>query len=601
MINFMKMNNVKMDYFRVRGTGVSPGIAYGEVILTEQVIFSSKKEYITKNRSIKEWQRLQKASELTKKQLELIKKDVSNMIGEDHSFIFEAHLMILKDKALLSSLEKIIKHDLCKAEWAISQVHDRYNKIFESITDEYLKQRKSDISDVLSRLYRNLIQQKRKKIDDKKNKIIVAHDLLPSEAAFRLNKGNVLGIALDMGGATSHTAILARSLNIPAVMGLRNITQKVKNGDYLIVDGSDGEVIIDPPFAVQREFAGKRDKYENYRKELQKTAKLKASTLDGVEFSLMANIELAEEVKPAFSLGAKGIGLFRSEFIYFQRTDLPDEEDHFKVYSRLAEDAAPLPVYIRTVDIGGEKNLPQMKIEKEPNPALGLRAIRVSLRYREMFKVQLRAILRASVQRNIRLLIPMITEMEEIEEVKLILKEVKEELQSKNILFDENIPLGVMIEVPATAALSDRVAKEVDYFSIGTNDLIQYYLAVDRANELVSHLFKALHPSILRLLRFVVKNAHKEGIEVSVCGEMSADPLAALVLLGLGVRKFSMNPIFIPRIKRALSSVECQNIEKIVRKAMTFNTALEIEEYVIEKILFKHPTALLMQEVPLIM
>jgi len=592
----MKMNNVKMDYFRVRGTGVSPGIAYGEVLLTEKVIFSSKKESITKNRSIKEWERLQKASERTKKQLGQIKKEVGSMMGDDHSFIFEAHLMILKDKSLLSALEKIIKHDLCKAEWAISQVHDKYNKIFESITDEYLKQRKSDVADVLSRLYRNLKPQKRRKTDDKKEKIIVAHDLLPSEAAFRMNQGNILAIALDMGGATSHTAILARSMNIPAVVGLSNITQKVKNGDYLIVDGSDGEVIIDPPFAVQREFAGKRDKYDNYLKELQKTAKLKASTLDGVKFSLMANIELSKEVKPAFSLGAKGIGLFRSEFIYFQQTDLPDEEDHFKVYSKLAEDAAPLPVYIRTVDIGGEKSLTQMKIEKEPNPALGLRAIRVSLRDREMFKVQLRAILRASVQRNIKLLIPMITEMEEIEEVKLLLKEVKEELQSKNIPFDENIPLGVMIEVPAAAAVSDKMAKEVDYFSIGTNDLIQYYL-----NELVSHLFKPLHPSVLRLLKFIIKSAHKEGIEVSVCGEMSADPLSALVLLGLGIRKFSMNPIFIPRIKRALRSVECQNIEKIVRKAMTFKTAHKIEEYVIEKILFKHPTALLMQEVPLIM
>jgi len=597
----MKMNNIKMDYSRVRGMGVSPGIAYGQVLLTEIVILSSKKESITKNRSIKEWERLQKAAERTRKQLEQISKEVGNLIGEDHSLIFEAHLMILKDKSLLSALEKIIKHDLCKAEWAISQVYDRYNKIFESITDEYLKQRKSDVSDVLSRLYRNLKTQKRKKIDKNKDIIIVAHDLLPSEAAFRLNQGNVLAIALDMGGATSHTAILARSLNIPAVMGLRNITQKVKNGDNLIVDGSDGEVIIDPPFAVQREFAGKRDKYDNYRKELQKTAKLKASTLDGVKFSLMANIELSKEVKPAFSLGAKGIGLFRSEFIYFQRTDLPDEEDHFKVYSKLAEDAAPLPVYIRTVDIGGEKNLPQMKIEKEPNPALGLRAIRVSLRDREMFKVQLRAILRASVQGNIRLLIPMITEIEEIEEVKLLLKEVKEELQSKNILFDENIPLGVMIEVPAAAAVSDKMAKEVDYFSIGTNDLIQYYLAVDRTNELVSHLFKPFHLSVLRLLKFIIKNAHKEGIEVSVCGEMSADPLAALVLLGLGIRKFSMNPIFIPRIKRALRSVECQNIEKIVQKAMTLKTAYEIEEYIIEKILFKHPTALLMQEVPLVM
>ena len=516
---------------------------------------------------------------------------------EQHSFIFEAHLLILKDKSLLSSLEKIIKEEKSRAEWAISRVHDKYQELFESISDEYFRQRKFDVSDVLSRIYSNLKPTELKKRDDNNEKILVAHDLLPSEAAVRLSKGNILAVALDMGGQTSHTAILARSLNIPAVMGLRNITQRVKNRDILIVDGTDGEVIINPPLAIRKEFASKKEKYDDYQQELKKTARLRSSTLDEVVFSPLANIELPEEVDLAFSLGAEGIGLFRSEFIYFQSTSLPTEEDHFLIYSRIAKEAYPSPVYIRTVDVGGEKNLPQLKIEKEPNPALGLRAIRFSLRDRELFKIQLRAILRASSLKNVRILFPMITELEEVKEVKLLFQEVKGELEAKRIKFDENIPLGVMIEVPAAAAISDILVKEVDYLSIGTNDLIQYYLAVDRSNELVSYLFKPLHPSVLRLIKFIIQNAQKEGKEVTVCGEMAADPLSAIVLLGFGLRKFSMNPIFIPRIKNVLRSVEYKTVKGIVQKAMALKTAQEIEEYIIEKILVKHPKAFLMGQI----
>jgi phosphotransferase system enzyme I (PtsI) len=292
-------------------------------------------------------------------------------------------------------------------------------------------------------------------------------------------------------------------------------------------------------------------------------------TLDGVKFSPLANIELPEEVNLALSLGAEGIGLFRSEFIYLQSTSLPSEQDHFSIYSRIAKDAYPHPVYIRTIDVGGEKNLPQLKIEKEPNPALGLRAIRFSLRDKDLFKIQLRAILRASIQKNVKILIPMITEMEEMQEVKILLREVKDELKAKRIKFDEKIPLGVMIEVPAAAAITDLLVKEVDYLSIGTNDLIQYYLAVDRSNEFVSYLYKPLHPSILRLLRFIIETAHREGKEITVCGEMAADPLSAIVLLGFGLKKFSMNPIFIPRIKKALRSVEHKTVKRVIQKAMT--------------------------------
>jgi phosphotransferase system enzyme I (PtsI) len=583
-----------MEFTRLRGIGVSPGIAMGEAALTERVIFTLRKDYIPPHRVQEELLRLKAAVDKTREDLVELKNKIREKIGEEHAFIFDAHLMILDDPSLAGGLERLIREENVKSESALSEVHDHYQKMFDSIGDEYFKQRKSDVSDVLTKIYKNLESQSEEKVDDTREKILVAHELLPSEAALRLSQGNILAVALDMGGQTSHAAILARSLNIPTVVGLHNITQKIKNQETLIVDGTDGEVIINPPLTVQKEFLGKREKYDNYRKELKKIAKWKAVTLDEVRFYPMANIELPEEISHALSYGAEGVGLFRSEFIYLQRSTLPTEEDHFEVYSRLAREAHPFPVYIRTIDIGGEKNLPQLSIEKEPNPALGLRAIRFSLGHRELFRIQLRAILRASIQKNVRILIPMITEVEEIGEVKLLFQEVKRELQDKKIRFDPNIPLGVMIEVPAAAAISDILVKEVDYFSIGTNDLIQYYLAVDRSNEFVSYLYKPLHPSVLRLIKFVIETAAKEGKDVAVCGEMAADPLSAMALLGLGLKKFSMNPIYIPRIKKALRAVEYRTVRRVVNQALTLKTAQEIEEYLIEKLLVKHPDAFLM-------
>lgn len=583
-----------MEFTRLRGIGVSPGIAMGEAALTERVIFTLRKDYIPPHRVQEELLRLKAAVDKTREDLVELKNKIREKIGEEHAFIFDAHLMILDDPSLAGGLERLIREENVKSESALSEVHDHYQKMFDSIGDEYFKQRKSDVSDVLTKIYKNLESQSEEKVDDTREKILVAHELLPSEAALRLSQGNVLAVALDMGGQTSHAAILARSLNIPTVVGLHNITQKIKNQETLIVDGTDGEVIINPPLTVQKEFLAKREKYDNYRKELKKIAKWKAVTLDEVRFYPMANIELPEEISHALSYGAEGVGLFRSEFIYLQRSTLPTEEDHFEVYSRLAREAHPFPVYIRTIDIGGEKNLPQLSIEKEPNPALGLRAIRFSLGHRELFRIQLRAILRASIQKNVRILIPMITEVEEIGEVKLLFQEVKRELQDKKIRFDPNIPLGVMIEVPAAAAISDILVKEVDYFSIGTNDLIQYYLAVDRSNEFVSYLYKPLHPSVLRLIKFVIETAAKEGKDVAVCGEMAADPLSAMALLGLGLKKFSMNPIYIPRIKKALRAVEFRTVRRVVNQALTLKTAQEIEEYLIEKLLVKHPDAFLM-------
>jgi len=588
-----------MPFIRLRGIGVSPGIGMGEISLEERALFTSRKETLPRSRLEGELRRLKRAQARTRRELLDLQTEVRERMGEEHAFIFDAHLLILEDRSLFAAVEKGIREEKTRAEWALTQVNRKYQEYFDTIQDAYFRQRKSDVSDVLARVYANLeVKKKKASIKDETRKpVLVAHELLPSEAAVKLGGGGVLAVAMDMGGATSHTAILARSLNIPAVVGLRNITQQVKNGDYVIVDGTDGEVIINPPPAVRKDFQGKKERYDKYFSELKKTARLKSGTLDGTRFFPLANIELPEEVELAFSFGAEGIGLFRSEFIYLQSNTLPTEAEHLSAYSRIARAAFPAPVYIRTVDIGGEKSLPQMNIEKEPNPALGLRAIRFSLWNRDLFKIQLRAILRASVQGNVRVLIPMITEVEEIGEVKLLFEDVKRELDREGLKYDRQIPLGVMIEVPAAAAITDILVKEVDYLSIGTNDLIQYYLAVDRSNELVSYLYKPLHPSVLRLIKFVISTALREGKDVTVCGEMAADPVAALVLLGFGLRKFSMNPIFIPRIKQVLRSVDLRTVEKVVEEALSLKTAQDIEEHIIEQILIKHPKAFLTGQV----
>ena len=588
-----------MDYQRLRGIGVSPGIVLGEVVLADRILFSPRKEYVPPYRVQEELARLKAAVDRTREEITGIKNQVREMVGEEHAFIFDAHLLILDDPALTSGLDHLIREENVRTESALAEIHEHYRALFAAISDDYLRQRQADITDVLIRIHRNLDAGKDKvAAEDLRGKILVAHDLLPSEAATRLSQGGVLAVVLDQGGPTSHAAILARSLDIPTVVGLHDITQRVDARDQLIVDGTDGEVIINPPLMVRKEFQSKRAKYEIYRQELRRVATWASVTLDGVRFTPMANIELPEEVGHALSYGAEGVGLFRSEFIYLQRTTLPTEEEHFEIYSRLAREAAPRPVYIRTIDIGGEKALPQLKIEAEPNPALGLRAFRFSLRNRELFRLQIRAILRASIQGNIRVIVPMITEMEEIGEIRALFAEAREELTAQGKGFDPAVPIGIMIEVPAAAAIADLLAPEVDFFSIGTNDLLQYYLAVDRSNEHVSYLYKPLHPAALRLLKHVITSAIRHGKDVAICGEMAADPLHAMILLGLGLRTFSMNPIFIPRVKQALRAVEVRTVRRAVQQALNLRSAQEVEEFVIEKLLPKYPDAFLMTGAP---
>src|SRR5512136_2339560 len=414
---------------RLLGIGVSPGIAMGEVLLPRRVVFTSRKEIIADDQVPDEIKRLHQALDRTRDDLVRVKESIREKMGPDSSLIFEAHLLILEDPTLVGGLEAVIREEKARAEWALSKANARYEQLFESLADEYFRQRKSDVSDVLKRVYRNLETKREKEKAPQKPHVLVAHELLPSEAALRLSREMTLGVALDMGGQTSHTAILARSLGIPAVLGLRDVTRQIRDGDFVIVDGTDGEVIIDPPPAVRREYQAKKEKYETYSRELQKTAKLRSETLDRVRFIPQANIELPEEIALALSMGAEGVGLFRSEFIYLRRESLPTEEDHYEIYARLARSAHPLPVTIRTLDIGGEKSLPQLNIEKEPNPALGLRAVRFSLRNKDLFRIQLRAILRASAGKNVRVLVPMVTEVDEIIYVKALFEDVKRELR----------------------------------------------------------------------------------------------------------------------------------------------------------------------------
>lgn len=564
----------------LKGIAASPGIAIGEAY-----VFSKEKVNvcdcsIVLGKEEDEIKRFQDAVAETEKQLEEIYKDTLEKIGKDKAEIFKAHLMILKDPMLQEKAMEAIRSKKIKAETALNSAVEEICTVLTDLDDEYMRERAADIRDVGDRILSNLagrdLFNPLNSLD--KEVIVVSNDLAPSDTA-QMQSDKVLGFVTDMGGKTSHVAIMARSLEIPAVVGTRNITSSVKEGDLLIVDGNEGIVIINPSEKELEEYKQKKARYVAEKIELEKLRSLDAITLDGREVVLSANIGTPDDVEGALRYGAKGIGLYRTEFLFMGRKSLPSEDDQFIAYKKVAEEMKGCPVIIRTLDIGGDKGLPYIDFPEELNPFLGWRAIRLCLDRTEILKTQLRAILRASHYGKLLIMYPMIASLQEIRKAKLVLKEAKEELHQEGLPFDESIQVGIMVETPAAAVIADKLIEEVDFFSIGTNDLTQYTLAVDRGNEKISQLYQPLHPAVLRLIKYVIDTSHKLGKWTGMCGELAGDDKAALLLLGLGLDEFSMSAASIPRIKKIIRASSYEESKKMAEKALSMGTAEEIEEY----------------------
>ncbi len=573
----------------LKGIGVSPGIVIGKAVLLERQRTRFIPRRVTTRQVISEVKKFKEAIEKSKGELQEVKERILEKGFTQHSYILDVHLRLMEDRMLRDETIRMIKEDLVNTEWALEVTLDKISEAFDSIEDEYLRERKEDIRHVVERILRNLTGREPQKVEDlEEDTIVVAHDLSPADT-IQLNLKRVIGFATDMGGRTSHTAIVARSLEIPAVVGLEDITAYVGGGETIIIDGTQGAVIVEPSRATIKAYQLRQHHYRYLERELLKYSSLKAETQDGYHLTLEANIELLDEIPSVIQYGAEGIGLYRTEYLYLSRKTLPTEDEHFHVYKKLAEEIAPYSVTIRTLDLGGDKFASHIDLAEEMNPAMGLRAIRFCIKEKEIFKAQLRAILRASTYGNLKILLPMISGVEELRQVKVILEEAKEELRTKGVAFDPEIPLGVMIEIPSAAITADILAREVDFFSFGTNDLIQYSLAIDRVNEHVSYLYEPLHPAILRSIKGVVDIAHEAEIEVGICGEMAADPLYTLIFLGLGLDGLSMNAIAIPQVKKVLRRSTRTEGERLLQEILKFSTAKETELFIRKEMADRFP------------
>ncbi len=562
----------------LKGVGVSPGIAIGKAYVLDKESYEISPYCLVNDKSVdEEIKRFEEALQEAKRQVLKIKDEILKRGHTEASYIVDTHLMILEDSMLIGDTINTIKTMKVNAEWAFKITLHKFREVLDEVGDEYLRERKSDIDYVGERILNILLGKKSKlhpTLVDKR--IVVAHDLSPCDTA-QMAKENVIGFATDVGGKISHTAIMARALEIPAVVGLEVITEEVKDGDELIIDGVAGVVVINPSKDILRNYQEREFFFKKFEKELFLYKDLPAETKDGFRVRVEANIGLIEEVPSVIEHGAEGIGLYRTEFLYLNRPTLPSEEDHFEIYKKVAQQMYPNPVTIRTLDIGGDKFVSHINVAKEMNPAMGLRAIRFCLKEKGIFKTQLRAILRTSYyHENVRVMFPMISGVMEIKEVKRILEETKEELARENIPFNPNIKIGIMIEIPSAVTLSDILAKEVDFFSIGTNDLIQYTLAIDRVNEHVNYLYEPLHPAVLRAIKQVVEAAKGEGIEVGMCGEMAGEPLYAPILIGFGLDELSMNAFSVLRMKKIIRELKKSDCDLILKEVFEFDTASSI-------------------------
>ncbi|OAG28118.1 phosphoenolpyruvate--protein phosphotransferase [Thermodesulfatator autotrophicus] len=560
---------------RLKGIGVSPGVAIGPayILLTGRIKIARR--VLRPEQIEKEIARFHKALATAIRDLEEVKRHIPLEMTQPLSII-DAHILMLKDPSLIRETENFIRRYYANAEWALRKVLDKYQKVFSSIGDFYLKERIQDLEHLIERVILAL-KGKEESFELEDPAIVVARDLSPADTA-RLKPETTHAFVTEMGSRTSHTAIVARSLGIPAVVAVKDIMEEVSPGDLLIVDGLSGDVIINPSQEVIEEFLDRRVRCEEERERLLAQAQKPAITRDGHKVTVKANLELLDEIPLAIDFGAEGVGLFRTEYLYVVRKTLPGEEELFANYRQVVESLYPHTVTFRTLDLGGDKFAEELDLPAEINPALGLRAIRLCLKNPALFKVQLRALLRASAYGNVRIMFPLISGIEELREAKKFLQEVYLELKEEGFSI-ELPPCGAMIEIPTAVFIADHLAKEVDFFSIGTNDLIQYALAIDRGNEQVAHLYEPLHPGILRMIDYIVKAGHKAGIQVAMCGEMAGELLYLPLLIGFGFDELSMNPQSIPAIKDYICSLSFKKCRQLCEEVIDFSSAREVKEY----------------------
>jgi phosphotransferase system enzyme I (PtsI) len=586
-------NTNRSDVRSYKGIGVSPGIAIGRAVIIEKRIASVYRVPIREDEVAPEVTRFLESLEKTRDELLELKQRVSRSMGDEYASIFEAHAMIVGDASFADKVVQKIEEEQVNAEWALSEVQEELQARFASFDNDYLRERVADVKDVAERVLTNLQGIAHHDLSEIKNDvIIIADDLTPSDTV-HFNRRPVVGFATETGGRTSHTSIIAKSLFMPAVIGVPRLTKIVDNDELVIVDGYEGTVVVNPNDALVKEYESRVSRHDEQEKRLLENRDLPSVTRDDRTISLQANIELVEELDDAIRFGAQGIGLYRSEFLYISKSPvLPTEEEHFELYKRLAEAVAPHWCIIRTFDLGGKKLAREVMGSKEDNPVLGLRALRLCMKHRDMFKTQLRALLRASVHGNLKIMFPLVSGVQELRQVKTLIREIKAELDVDGIPYNKDLQIGIMIEVPSAAVIADLLATEADFFAIGTNDLIQYSLAIDRANENVGYLYEPLHPALLRLIKGVIDAGKRAKIPVSMCGEMAADPLFAVVLIGLGLENFSMNPSAVPVIKNVVRSVRYKDCRRIADVVLNKKTAQEIEEFIIETVAMKFPEGL---------
>jgi phosphotransferase system enzyme I (PtsI) len=561
---------------KLRGIAASPGIVIGQAYVCTEEKLSIPRYDIRADEVPHELARFRQAVRRATQELEELKSRVQESAPATDEKLLDSHLMMINDPEFSALVEDGLKKELKNAEWVIISVIEEMTDRLLSVKDDYLSERSSDFNDIARQIINHLLERSRKTLEDiREDSVLIAHNLMPSDT-ISLAGRKVLGIATEMGGKTSHTAIIARSLEIPAVLGLSHLTWHVSDGDEVIVDGNTGAVIVNPDRNLRERYEKKKKRWDQHELELLELGDLPAQTTDGHKILLEANIEIPEEIQSVKAHGADGIGLYRSEFLYIKPHAYPPEEVQFAAYRQVLQGMQGRPVTIRTLDLGGDKTIPGFKDTYEDNPILGWRAVRFCLAQPDIFKTQLRALIRSSVHGNLKIMFPMISGPEELDKILGYVEAVKEELTAQGLDFKCDIPLGIMIEVPSAALTSDVLARKVDFFSIGTNDLIQYLIAVDRGNERIAYLYEPLHLAVLRTIRLVIENAHSSGIPVGMCGEMAADPRMAGILLGLGLDSLSMSAASIPEIKSIVRSIKIQDAKHLTERIMQMTSADEI-------------------------